>query len=448
MHPPLFYILLHYLLKYFGNAACILRSISFFASLLSVIYLYHLGKTLFNPKTGLYAALFLSISGYGLWLGTYVRPYSLIMLLSLISTYQVCQLNSGNHLTIRNKHLYFYALTVILGLYTIYHFLFVFIFQITYLVLGNYKNRKALFAIFVIAALSFLCFLPWLPSLYTQMKVVSGGNFYFHQQVNLLRFIGDAASINCVRYFQIDNFTIKAIISMIFTCISTAVIMRGIYLSIKISKTRIFFFALIVYILAYLLLETILNLSSLHNIKMLFFIIPVMFIFLSAGVCSLTPRFRINHLVFTFFFFILMANSVAACCIKPKLGSPARYLEIFPPLISENTTPDKNTLVILNTNARRFLFPIAHATKTNFDIKILAPSSVLEQIPQMKYLEKYDSVYIVNIHKSRPEFTFSAEEIKILSGSLDNYHFTQQRYIETGKTPHLRSLHIFNKIQP
>jgi len=223
MHPPFYYLLLHYIIKFFGNSAIILRAISFFASLLSIWYLYRLGKALFNEKIGLYAAAFLAFSGYGIWLGTYVRPYSLIMLLSLVSTYQAYHLSISKAVSFRNINLYLYILTVTLGLYTIYHFIFVFIFQIALILLTNFRNKNTIIPTLFIITLVFLCFSAWIPSLRTQMNVVSKGHYYFHENVDIFHFIGDAASINSVRYFQLNSFLLKSIIALIYASITTVI---------------------------------------------------------------------------------------------------------------------------------------------------------------------------------------------------------------------------------
>ncbi len=267
MHPPFYYVLLHCLLRYFGNTAFVLRSISIFTSLLSIVYLYLLGKTLYDERIGCRCAIIFALSGYGIWIGTWVRPYSLVMLLSIMTTYQVYQLHIGGNLNLGNWKLYIYALMVVLGFYTLYHFLFVFIFQMVFLLMNNFRNRKAFLAIAVVVAITFVSFLPWVPSLLEQMRVVRGGHYYFHEKADLARFIGDAASINSVRFFRIESFSTKVIIVFIFTALTAAVAAKGFLLLLKDVRSRIFVLAFIIHLGFYCGLEAVMGMTTFHNIK-------------------------------------------------------------------------------------------------------------------------------------------------------------------------------------
>jgi len=448
MHPPFYYLLLHYLIKYFGNAALTLRGLSILASLLSIIYIYRLGKALFNEKIGLYAALVLALSGYGIWLGTLVRPYSVIMLFSLVTTYQAWRLNADNQVSLRRPRFYLYIFIVILSFYTLYHFIFVFAFQIVFLLLHNYRNKKALLALAGAVTISSVCFLPWVPSLLDQMTVVRNENFYFHEDVDLAHFIGDALSVNFVRYFQIDSLRFRTIIALVCAFISGGLIIRGIYFCFRNPNRRIFILAFFVYFLIYLGLETALGMTTFNKIKMLFFVMPVLFIFCAAGLAQLPSRLHLDSLSLLFFCALLLANSLAACFIRPKLGGPEQYLEILPPKISEHLTSGERALLILNTDARRYLFPFVHALDTPENIDILILPKIPASLPQLANLKNYDNVFIANLSTFYDRPPFTPEQLDLLTAYLDVYKFSLLNSYDSGYKLAPSTLLVFQKLSP
>ena len=57
-HPPVYYLILHYTMRFFGNEAFTLRMLSIFFSTVSVLMLYLLAKEIFSPEVGLLSSLF------------------------------------------------------------------------------------------------------------------------------------------------------------------------------------------------------------------------------------------------------------------------------------------------------------------------------------------------------------------------------------------------------
>ena len=143
MHPPFYYIVLRYLLKYIGNDAFILRLSSIVFSLFSIVCIYQLGRTVCNDKVGLLSALVLAISAYGIEYGAMVRPYPLAMLLSIVATAQVYQLCKDGEFDFLKSKTILYMIIILIGLYTIYHFVFVVIFHLVMVVAHNIRNNSA-----------------------------------------------------------------------------------------------------------------------------------------------------------------------------------------------------------------------------------------------------------------------------------------------------------------
>jgi uncharacterized membrane protein len=85
LYPPLYHVILHFWILLFGHSDPALRSLSALFGTISVLLVYKVGTELFNRKTGLVAGLLLAISPFAIFYSQEVRPYSLLMLLTLAS---------------------------------------------------------------------------------------------------------------------------------------------------------------------------------------------------------------------------------------------------------------------------------------------------------------------------------------------------------------------------
>ena len=87
VYKPLYFILLRMWIKLFGVSPFCLRLLSVFFGVLSVYWIYLLGREMFGEKTGLTAALFLSISPFHIYHSQQVRHFTLITFLAIVSFY-------------------------------------------------------------------------------------------------------------------------------------------------------------------------------------------------------------------------------------------------------------------------------------------------------------------------------------------------------------------------
>lgn len=442
MHPPFYYLLLHAMLEWAPYSSTLLRSVSLVTALLSIVYLYLLGRALFNDQVGLLAALVLAVCGYGLWMGTLVRPYSLIMFLSLCSTWQAWQLQALGAISFRRGRFYGYLFTCLLGLYTLYHFVFVFMFQMLFLFGHNCRDKKIILTLIAGGALVILCFLPWVPSLRDQMDVISGDRFYFHETPSIARFIGDFASINSVRFFHLESGRVKMAVALAFMGLFTAVSGVGLYHMVKDKSRRIFLIVFIAHLIICLGLEKIMGISSLHKIKMLFFIFPILLIFLAAGLARLPRRFHLKTAALMIFCVILLANSLAAGLVRPRLTGPYRYLENLPPAIMQNLAPDKKGLVIINTTAPKPLFAFSNTLPDDIDILLLMPPFSLERLNN---LNKYDTLFLTNFYVPWQNNLITASDLETFESHLSRFNFSYARTKDSGYEPLPRTLRIYVK---
>lgn len=86
-HPPLYYVLLHYWTALLGTTPNAARSLSAIFGVGAIVAAYFLGKELFDHEAGLIVALLLAVSTFHIHQSRTVRMYTLLVLLTLISTY-------------------------------------------------------------------------------------------------------------------------------------------------------------------------------------------------------------------------------------------------------------------------------------------------------------------------------------------------------------------------
>ncbi|WP_243361272.1 glycosyltransferase family 39 protein [Fundidesulfovibrio terrae] len=84
VHPPLYYLLTKAVMSVDASDAA-LRLWSAVPGVLSIYVIHRIGKDLFGPVPGLAAAAFLAANPYAIWLSRIVRPYSLFLLVLLLS---------------------------------------------------------------------------------------------------------------------------------------------------------------------------------------------------------------------------------------------------------------------------------------------------------------------------------------------------------------------------
>ncbi len=87
LQPPLYFILLHFLVPAFGTSEFALRFLSLAANVLTIPLLYDLGRRWLSREVGLLAALFGALSPFYVWFAQEARPYALVLFWSLLALY-------------------------------------------------------------------------------------------------------------------------------------------------------------------------------------------------------------------------------------------------------------------------------------------------------------------------------------------------------------------------
>ncbi len=86
-HPPLYYLFLNFWVKIFGSNVVILRLSSVLFSLITIYFVYLIGKKIKDKKTGIWAALLLAVNPLFVYYSQELRMYSMATMWLLIGFY-------------------------------------------------------------------------------------------------------------------------------------------------------------------------------------------------------------------------------------------------------------------------------------------------------------------------------------------------------------------------
>jgi uncharacterized membrane protein len=158
--PPLYYFLMHYWIKVFGDSESSLRFPSLIFSVLTIIFIFILAKEIFDRNVGLISALLTAISPYSIYYAQEAKMYSMLWLFGVISFlyfYRFCK-------DYKNLNLLLYILFTTIAIYTLYiGFIFIVIHNIAFFsFVRKQKIKKWLLGQLAII----LLYLPWVHRLF------------------------------------------------------------------------------------------------------------------------------------------------------------------------------------------------------------------------------------------------------------------------------------------
>ena len=87
LHVPLYFIILHFWTKIFGQSDVSMHLCTIFVSIPLIPLSYYLMKNLFNKTTGYFAAIMFAINTFCIYYSTEVRFYGLVFVLALLSAF-------------------------------------------------------------------------------------------------------------------------------------------------------------------------------------------------------------------------------------------------------------------------------------------------------------------------------------------------------------------------
>lgn len=161
VHVPLYHLLLHYWLEFFGNSVQVARLFSLAFFVLSIPMLYLLAKRAYSIRTGLLVAFLFSISPFMNWYANEIRMYTLLVFLTILNQY--CFVRMFKEARTHTAVWMLYAVSAILGVFTHYFFFLNLLAQAIF-----YAFRRSLFPVhaarrfMVTALLLVIVFAPWI----------------------------------------------------------------------------------------------------------------------------------------------------------------------------------------------------------------------------------------------------------------------------------------------
>jgi mannosyltransferase len=183
IHPPLYYIVLHYWRAVFGDTEFALRMLSVVCGVGLVIFTYLLARRLFGPRVGIIASALVALSPFAVYYSQEARMYIMLAFETVVSTWALTGIldfrfwildssatdaRASKPKTENHKlSILVYVLFTAAGLYTQYAYPFVMIGQgVAVLVWlagaeGKRLRTLAIYAAVNVAAIAL--FAPWLP---------------------------------------------------------------------------------------------------------------------------------------------------------------------------------------------------------------------------------------------------------------------------------------------
>ncbi|MEW6606649.1 MAG: glycosyltransferase family 39 protein [bacterium] len=156
IHPSLFYILVHYW-SYLGKSEFVLRLLSVLLGTYTIYLFFLLGKLLFNKNVGALSALILSISPFHIWYSQEIRPYALMILLSIIVVLFFLKIIKQNYWVFYLG----YILTTVVGFYIHFYIILEIIFINLFLILTWKQHKYLLLKWIPCQIIIVLLYLPW-----------------------------------------------------------------------------------------------------------------------------------------------------------------------------------------------------------------------------------------------------------------------------------------------
>jgi 4-amino-4-deoxy-L-arabinose transferase-like glycosyltransferase len=172
IHPPLYYLTLHVWRSLFGYGEAALRGLSAVFGIVTVGFVFLLGRRLFEARAGLLAAFLAAVNPFQIYYSQEARMYIMLTAIGVVATYILVRLLDFWSLRPRihiphRRYYVLYVAAMAAGLYTHYAFPFIFIAHFGIVLAWSlYRPGRALARLgnwLPLAIGAALLFLPWLP---------------------------------------------------------------------------------------------------------------------------------------------------------------------------------------------------------------------------------------------------------------------------------------------
>lgn len=189
--PPLYFLLLHALMRVAGTSTYVAKYFSVLASLLIIPLLYVLGRRLLDNTAGLFTAFIGTLSPLYLWYAQEIRMYTLLVALSIASVYALLRAVGDGKPEIRWGGTY--LLITAAMVYTHYSAFFLLGFQGLYLTAQTLRRRR--WWLLIPTTIAGLVTLPVVPFVVRRLGLGPERDFHFVPLWIMLRDLWNAFSL-------------------------------------------------------------------------------------------------------------------------------------------------------------------------------------------------------------------------------------------------------------
>ena len=179
-NPPLFFLLMHSWVGWFGISPFAVRFLSCIFSILTAIMLFKTGKAFYSPQTGFFAAALFTLSDYHQLFAHEARVYSLFALLTVVSMYLFLALAAY---PLKKRYLFLLAATNMLLIYAHFFGFFIFLIQgLSVLFIPEYR-RTILKPYVGSVSLTLISYIPYFPVFFARFFQASTGGTWVEPPV-------------------------------------------------------------------------------------------------------------------------------------------------------------------------------------------------------------------------------------------------------------------------
>ncbi|MBR2524878.1 glycosyltransferase family 39 protein [bacterium] len=155
-HVPLYFVLLHYWMKIFGQSDFILRLMGCLITTCSIPLAFYVSKNLFNKNCAYLLTVFMALNAFNIHYSCEVRFYGCTIFLAILSAYFFTKIFDN----FEKKRIIYYIISTLFLLYT-YNFAFMYVFcQFLIGLFFAFKNKKNIIKFLKIYLIIFIFYLP------------------------------------------------------------------------------------------------------------------------------------------------------------------------------------------------------------------------------------------------------------------------------------------------
>ena len=170
-NPPLFFLIMHFWVGWFGISPLSIRFLPAIFSILTAIMIFCLGRRFFTWPVGIFAAGLFAFSDYHQLFAHEARVYALFALLTTVSMYLFLLLSTCRHPW---RYTFMLALVNALLIYAHFFGFFIFLIQgISILAIGEYRE-SILKHYFISLFISIIAYIPYFSVLFSRFFLSAG----------------------------------------------------------------------------------------------------------------------------------------------------------------------------------------------------------------------------------------------------------------------------------